>query len=300
MLVDVHNQRVPDLKTLQTIVGVADGGSFGAAAAELGLSQQAVSARVKEAEANLGVALFARTSRGAQPTVAGTALLAGARDVLAAAQRLEQDAQELRHPGRQTVTVSASFTAVAAYVPQWVAALHQHHPHMHFRVRAGNSTEIALAVAAGDVGLGVIESREIVAAARHRLDDRVVATDELCVAVPPHHHWAHEPRIDAATLRRTPLIMREAGSGTRTVAEAALGRLATPVAEVASQQGVAAWVRRLGVPANLPARRVAAAGMVGGPVDRVDLSRPIRLVWRRGSPPRGAQASLMRAALSTA
>jgi DNA-binding transcriptional LysR family regulator len=76
-----------DTDAVRTFVAVADAGQFSGAAADLGVSQQAVSKRVATLEKELGVALFARIPRGAELTVDGQAFLPHARDLLRAEER---------------------------------------------------------------------------------------------------------------------------------------------------------------------------------------------------------------------
>ncbi|MYZ11414.1 LysR family transcriptional regulator, partial [Streptomyces sp. SID2999] len=76
-----------DLKAVRTFVAVADAGQFQEAAALLGVTQQAVSKRIAALERDLGVRLFTRTARGAEPTLDGRAFLPHARALLLAEER---------------------------------------------------------------------------------------------------------------------------------------------------------------------------------------------------------------------
>lgn len=76
-----------DLDAVRTVVAVADAGQFQRAAAELAVTQQAVSKRIAALEKDLGVRLFTRTARGAQLTIDGQAFLPHARDLLQAEER---------------------------------------------------------------------------------------------------------------------------------------------------------------------------------------------------------------------
>src|ERR1700757_5017758 len=60
-----------DLEDLRTFVDVADAGGVSAAARRLGVSKSIVSRRLFRLEAELGVQLLARTTRGAALTEAG-------------------------------------------------------------------------------------------------------------------------------------------------------------------------------------------------------------------------------------
>ncbi|OPC78906.1 LysR family transcriptional regulator [Embleya scabrispora] len=76
-----------DLDAVRTFVAVVDAGRFRDAAAELSVTQQAVSKRVAALEKSLGVRLFTRTAQGAKLTVDGQAFLPHARDVVRAEAR---------------------------------------------------------------------------------------------------------------------------------------------------------------------------------------------------------------------
>ncbi|NGN65216.1 LysR family transcriptional regulator [Streptomyces sp. A7024] len=76
-----------DLNAVRTFVAAVDAGQFQKAAADLSLTQQAVSKRIAALEGELGVRLFTRTARGADLTIDGQAFLPHARALLQAAER---------------------------------------------------------------------------------------------------------------------------------------------------------------------------------------------------------------------
>ncbi|MBO0515748.1 LysR family transcriptional regulator [Streptomyces beijiangensis] len=90
-----------DLEAVRTFVAAADAGRFQDAAAELSVTQQAVSKRVATLEKKLGVRLFTRTARGARLTIDGQAFLPHARDLL----RAEERALASVRPGRRALRV---------------------------------------------------------------------------------------------------------------------------------------------------------------------------------------------------
>ncbi|MEU8538455.1 LysR family transcriptional regulator [Streptomyces sp. NPDC048717] len=92
-----------DLETVRTFVTAADAGQFQEAAAELAVSQQAVSKRVAALERELGVRLFTRTPRGAEPTIDGQAFLPHARELLRVADRAALSVRVGRRPLRVDV-----------------------------------------------------------------------------------------------------------------------------------------------------------------------------------------------------
>jgi len=92
-----------DLDAVRTFVAVADAGQFQEAAADLGITQQAVSKRIAALERDLGVRLFSRTARGAQLTIDGQAFLPHARALLQAEERAAASVRPGRRPLRVDV-----------------------------------------------------------------------------------------------------------------------------------------------------------------------------------------------------
>ncbi|MFC4010842.1 LysR family transcriptional regulator [Nonomuraea purpurea] len=97
-----------DLNTVRTFVAAADAGQFQEAAAELAVTQQAVSKRIARLERNLGVRLFARTPRGAELTIDGQAFLPHARELLRVAERAVASVRTGSRPLRVDVIASRS------------------------------------------------------------------------------------------------------------------------------------------------------------------------------------------------
>ncbi|MEU8840378.1 LysR family transcriptional regulator [Streptomyces roseus] len=111
-----------DLDTVRTFVAAADTGRFQEAAAELAVTQQAVSKRIAALERSLGVRLFTRTPRGAELTIDGQAFLPHARELLRVAERATASVRTGRRPLR--VDIIASRGAASGLM----RAFHQAHP----------------------------------------------------------------------------------------------------------------------------------------------------------------------------
>ncbi|MFJ9950747.1 LysR family transcriptional regulator [Kitasatospora sp. NPDC091207] len=97
-----------DLDTVRTFVAAAEAGQFQEAAAELAVTQQAVSKRIAALERGLGVRLFTRTPRGAALTIDGQAFLPHARELLRVAERAVASVRTGRRPLRVDVLTSRS------------------------------------------------------------------------------------------------------------------------------------------------------------------------------------------------
>lgn len=90
-----------NLEAVRAFAAIAEKGQFQLAAADLGISQQAVSKRLAALESDLGVRLFTRTAGGTGLTIDGQAFLPHARELL----RVEQRAVDSVRPGRRALRI---------------------------------------------------------------------------------------------------------------------------------------------------------------------------------------------------
>src|ERR1700733_7485401 len=90
-----------NLEAVRAFVSIAEEGQFQLAAADLAISQQAVSKRLAALESDLGVRLFTRTAGGTELTLDGQAFLPHARELL----RVERRAVDSVRPGRRALRV---------------------------------------------------------------------------------------------------------------------------------------------------------------------------------------------------
>ncbi|GGR87105.1 MULTISPECIES: LysR family transcriptional regulator [Streptomyces] len=286
--------RVPDLAALELLLAVARLGSLGAAAREVGITQPAASSRLRSMERQLGVALVDRSPRGSRLTDAGALVTDWARRVVEAAAAFDAGARALRDRRDSRLRVAASMTIAEYLLPGWLLALHAERPDTAVSLLAGNSAKVAELLLAGEADLGFVEGLNVPTG----LDSTVIAHDRLIVVTAPGHPWARRRRpLTAAELASTPLILRERGSGTRQVLDAALGGLARPLIELSSTTAVKASavsgagpsvLSELAVGEELSLRR-----LVSIPVEGVPLRRALRAVWPTGHRPTGPARELL-------
>ena len=286
--------RVPDLGALELLLAVARLGSLGRAARETGITQPAASSRIRSMERQLGVALVDRSPRGSQLTDAGVLVTDWARRVVEAAEAFDVGAQALRDRRDSRLRVAASMTIAEYLLPGWLIALRAQRPDTAVSLLAGNSAAVAERLLAGEADLGFVEGLSVPAG----LDSAVVAHDRLIVVTAPGHPWARRRKpLAAAELAATPLILREEGSGTRQVLEAALGGLARPLIELSSTTAVKASAASGAGPAVLSelalGEELSAHRLVSIPVSDTHLRRALRAVWPTGHRPTGPARDLL-------
>ncbi|MER6210782.1 LysR family transcriptional regulator [Streptomyces sp. NPDC001642] len=286
--------RVPDLGALELLLAVARLGSLGGAARELGITQPAASSRIRSMERQLGVALVDRSPRGSRLTDAGALVTDWARRVVEAAAAFDAGAQALRHRRDSRLRVAASMTIAEYLLPGWLLALHSQRPDTAVSLLAGNSTTVVERLLSDEADLGFVEGLSVPPG----LDSTVIAHDHLIVVTAPTHPWARRQRpVPAEELASTPLILREKGSGTRQVLDAALGGLARPLIELSSTTAVKASAVSGAGPAVLSelavGEELSMRRLVRIPVEGVTLARDLRAVWPTGHRPTGPARELL-------
>ena len=118
---------MPDLADLEALLVIARAGSMSAAAGELGVTQQALSLRVRAMERRLGLPLFVRTARGSRLTEAGAVVGEWAARLLDAAAQFDAGLAALRTDRQAHLRVAASLTVAEHLLPGWLVALRARH-----------------------------------------------------------------------------------------------------------------------------------------------------------------------------
>ena len=286
-------QSKADLEALRALKLVAQESSISAVGALLGVSQQAVSLRIRGLERDLGTRLLVRSPRGSHLTPTGELVVGWAMPLLKAADDFSDAVDSLREDHTHTMRIAASLTVAEYLLPQWIARWRAgtEQDGLGIQLEAKNSSEVAVAVRQGTADLGLIESPSVPA----DLSAATIAHDTLALVVEPGHPWANASRISAAELARTPLVLREQGSGTRQALEAALSEvgcaLQVPPASVLSttlgvrsavMAGIAPGVlSTLAIAEDVNAGRLARVWVSG-----VTMSRPLTAIWAGPHPPR--------------
>jgi DNA-binding transcriptional LysR family regulator len=265
------------LDQLRVFVAVADRQHVTRAAEALNLAQSAASASIAALEARHGTKLFNRVGRRIELTEAGSIFLTEARAVLARADAAELVLSELAGLKRGTLAVQASQTIASYWLPRHLVAFRRTYPGIQIRLAVGNTAQVARAVHEGVAELGFVEGL----VDDPLLTSQPVGRDQLVVVVGPAHPWAENGDVRPDQLVDSEWVLREPGSGTRAMFEAALegfgidpGKLQV-VLELSSNEAVRAAVEA-GLGATAISASVAAPSLEAGLLHQVKLPLPDR------------------------
>jgi DNA-binding transcriptional LysR family regulator len=203
------------LEQLRIFVAVAERQHMTQAARALNLAQSAASHAIAALEARHDTRLFDRVGRRIELTEAGHVFLAEARAVLARAEAAELALSEFGSLKRGTLSVQASQTIASYWLPRHLVAFRQAYPEIQIRLAIGNTAQVATAIESGDAELGFVEG----AVDNEHFASTPVARDQLVVVVGREHPWVGRARLTAGDLIEGEWVLREPGSGTRSVFE---------------------------------------------------------------------------------
>ncbi|MGP4094853.1 LysR family transcriptional regulator [Nonomuraea sp. KM90] len=180
------------LREIHCFTRVAERLSFSAAAADLGMSQPAMSQAITRLERAAGIRLFERTAREVRLTGEGKALLAYAEQVIESARSFTAEAARLARP-----TIHLAYPPiVGTLAARIVRRLAGRTPSVGVELRAAGRGAAVRALADGEVSAAILATpapAQFVTAARFH-----VTVDHL--AVPVGHRLESRPRVTADEL----------------------------------------------------------------------------------------------------
>lgn len=272
-----------DLHDLQAFVAVAERASFRQAAADLFLSQSALSRRIDKLEESLGVKLFERTTRRVQLTNVGQTFLVNVRTALDGLEDAVLGVADLAAHRTGSVTFACVPSAVWHFLPDVLKRFSERFPRIRVRVHDESAQDVLNLVLTGEADFGInftgAENPEIV------FDP--IYVESYVLAMRSDHPLAGRKEIGWKETVDERYISVAKSSGNRTVIDAALAGVEKhPVilCEVNHVSGVLALVEAgLGV-AAVPGLSVLPGRpdtIVGVPLVNPAIHRTLGLITKR-------------------
>lgn len=268
-----------ELPHLATFAAVAERGGFTAAAADLGITQAAVSQRIASLERELRVSLFDRRAGRIALTEAGQRLYRYARKILDLHGQARTDVGGFHPPVAGDLPLAASSIPGECFLPALLTAFHEKYPGVHVRATVSDSGSVMKDVEKGRATLGLVGQ----VAEKPSLEFRPIGSDSLVLVVGSGHRWATRKRLSIKALTGEPLIIREPGSGSRCALEKGLEQFGSSLADLtitlelgsnaairdAVKRGLGvAFLSRLAVQRELDADELRAVTVSGLSLDR--------------------------------
>ena len=203
-------------------MAIAEEQSFTRAAQRCFVVQSALSRQIKSLESELGVRLFARTSRKVEVTPAGEAFVKQARLCLQAAERAKASAAAAHGQIRGSLTIGVIPTVTAVDIAAVLGAFRRSYPEVGVHVRTGGSDEFLRRIAAGQLDVGVLGLAEGVTP--RGVQTRELSQERLVAVLSEGHRLAGRRRLRLEDLADEPFVDFPEGSSGREQSDLAFDR----------------------------------------------------------------------------
>ena len=204
-----------NLTWLQTFILIVDKKSLTKAARALHLTQPAVSKQLNSLEKYYGTSLLNRTSRYVEVTEAGKMVYEYSQQILSKINESLANVQALEKDLHGSLLLGASTIPGEYILPAALGRFQALHPRVKAKLEIADSTEIGQMILDGKIEAGMIG----VTLESPVLRQEYIFKDELVVIASRQHPLINEKSITLEDFLEEPVIVREAGSGTRLVIE---------------------------------------------------------------------------------
>jgi DNA-binding transcriptional LysR family regulator len=209
-----------NLNQLKIFFLVIRRGSLTAAAAELNITQPAVTKAIQRLQEYYDVRLVERAGKKWMLTAAGRALYQIAGRIFQLERQAEDCIRGFREQGERRLRIHASETFGGYYLPELINRYQRRHPGVTVSVDILPNERVVENTAALDNDIGFISDP-----IRHRsLTVREVLRERLVLIAAPGHPLAHRRTIRPKDLDGQPIIMHEPGSALQKAMDNLLGR----------------------------------------------------------------------------
>ena len=190
-----------NLARLECFVAVAEELHFGRAADRLHMAQPPLSRQIRKLEAELGLALFDRTTRKVALTDAGRLLYPEARELLTRSAALARRATEIRSGEGGVLRLGFVDSSSYDVLPRFLRAYRARWPAVSYELTAMSSDEQARSLGGGSIDVGLART-----AGTHDVDATAISAEPLLLAVGDGHRLGDRERVSVSEAAGEPFI----------------------------------------------------------------------------------------------
>ncbi|WJH33208.1 selenium metabolism-associated LysR family transcriptional regulator [Paenibacillus sp. CC-CFT747] len=192
---------------------VAEKGSFSSAAQALHMTQPAVTMQIQSLEDHFGTKMFLRSTKKIELTEAGRTLLPYAKRSMDLMIETEREMSRYTHMLEGRLQLGASLTVGEYILPRLLGPFNKEFPHISVSMKVINTTQIVEEILSHQLNFGLVEAP----VSHPDFHVEAVLNDELKLILPAGHELLKKEAITIDDALQYPFILREQGSGTRSV-----------------------------------------------------------------------------------
>ena len=189
-----------DTEKCKVLLRAVDTGSFTKAAEELGYTPSGVTHMMNALEEDLGVPLLFRSRSGVTLTSAGQELIGSIRELVTAADRLDQQVAELQGLSVGHVRFDSGASFARYMIPEIVARFKERYPNITLEIMEAGGSEMRAAIAEHRISMGFLTRKE---ADRNFIS---LCSDDMLAIVPEDSPLADREVMDLDELAQYPYI----------------------------------------------------------------------------------------------
>jgi DNA-binding transcriptional LysR family regulator len=201
------------VRQLSVLVTLYESRNMTSAAAEVGMSQPALSKWLAELESELGVKLFARTTRGFQPTPTCEQFIVHARAVVGEMERSKRTVALMANGASSSIVIGTSPPATPSLLPKAVHRFRANHPYVHLEIRESTMEMLVPQLRSARIDFCVIRIEQPMFDQSIRYD--LLYQEEMRVVVGLRHELAKKRRLGWKDLRDCEWVAPVTGSPLR-------------------------------------------------------------------------------------
>lgn len=198
-----------EVRQLRYAVMTADTQSFSRAAAALNVKQSTLSRRVTQLEERLGIKLFERTTRGAEPTENGRVFIEQARRIVTDVENLQTTARAVSYGDLGRLAVGYGSTLMAGNLKLAFSDYLTRYPDMQLDGVEAGPEKLLRCLQSGTIDVAVAPS----GMEEPEVKSRPLWSERLMVALTGHHRLLENERIYWQDLRREVFVVPRSGIG---------------------------------------------------------------------------------------
>jgi DNA-binding transcriptional LysR family regulator len=197
-----------DLKQLKYFLAVAEEKSFSRAAERLHISQPPLSQQIMKLESELGVRLFARTTRTFELTVAGKALMAEASELLAKMRMTIDTIRQIDRGEVGRLRVGIVGSAMWGPIPSMLEEFQSKYPRVTWTIHESGPTAQYEALRAKQIDVGFWREPKLNEddLRNDNLRQELCFRENVCVALNEHHPLAKQEAIELTDIASEPML----------------------------------------------------------------------------------------------
>jgi len=197
-----------DLKQLKYFLAVAEEKSFSRAAERLHISQPPLSQQIMKLESELGVRLFARTTRTFELTVAGKALMSEASDLLAKMRMTIDTIRQIDRGEVGRLRVGIVGSAMWGPIPSLLEEFQSKYPRVTWTIHEFGPTVQYEALRAKQIDVGFWREPKLNEddLKNDNLRQELCFRENVCVALNEHHPLAKQDAIELTDIANEPML----------------------------------------------------------------------------------------------